>query len=70
MQTTMGSRIAGRRVERRLTQRQLAKAANLSHKYLSRVERDHVNPSADLLSRIAAALETPMDYLYNGGGTR
>jgi transcriptional regulator with XRE-family HTH domain len=66
MQATMGSRIAGRRVENRWTQDQLAERAGLSPKYLSRVERDHVNPGAALLSRIAEALGVTMDYLNNG----
>lgn len=67
MQASMGSRIAGRRVERRWTQDQLAIRASVSRKYLSRVERDNANPSADVLARIAAALETTMDYLSKGG---
>jgi transcriptional regulator with XRE-family HTH domain len=66
MRATMGSRIAGRRVEQRWTQEELAERAGISSKYLSRVECDNANPSVDVLSRIAVALETTMDILNRG----
>lgn len=68
MASTMGRRIASKRVGEGWTQETLAEKAGLSAKYVSRVEQDNANLSADVLSRIARALNTSMDHLYLGNG--
>lgn len=44
------------RVERKLTQEQLAHDAEIDLTYLGGIERGRRNPSVDVLGRIAAAL--------------
>lgn len=68
MASTLGRRIASKRVGEGWTQEQLAERTGLSAKYISRVEQDNANISADVLSRFARALSTSMDYIFSGEG--
>lgn len=58
-----GTRIAQRRVELRLSQKELANQAGISVTYLSELERNKRFPSARICVDIANALHVPMDYL-------
>lgn len=68
MASTMGRRIASKRVGEGWTQEQLAEKAGLSAKYVSRVEQDNANLSARVLADLARALGETMDYIYFGNG--
>jgi transcriptional regulator with XRE-family HTH domain len=51
------------REERGLTQRELAEAARIADKYLSRIELGHATPSVYVASRLARALGVSLDAL-------
>ena len=59
----LGTRTAQRRVELRLSQKELANQAGISVTYLSELERNKRFPSARICVDIANALHVPMDYL-------
>lgn len=59
----LGTRIAQRRVELRLSQKELANQAGISVTYLCELERNKRFPSARICVDIANALHVPMDYL-------
>lgn len=59
----LGTRIAQRRVELRLSQKELANQAGISVTYLSELERNKRFPSARICVDIANTLHVPMDYL-------
>lgn len=58
----LGTRIAQRRVELRLSQKELANQAGISVTYLSELERNKRFPSARICVDIANTLHVPMDY--------
>jgi len=55
-QPEVGRAIRTLRIQRGLTQRQLAAKADVEVTWLSRLERGHANPSLDTLRRLAQAL--------------
>lgn len=59
----LGTRIAQRRVELRLSQKELANQAGISVTYLSELERNKRFSSARICVDIANTLHVPMDYL-------
>lgn len=59
----LGTRIAQRRSELRLSQKELANQAGISVTYLSELERNKRFPYARICVDIANALHVPMDYL-------
>lgn len=61
----LGTRIAQRRVELRLSQKELANQAGISVTYLSELERNKRFPSARICVDIANTLHVPMDYLLH-----
>jgi transcriptional regulator with XRE-family HTH domain len=61
-----GDRIKALRIERKLTQEQLAKAAGLSVGFLSDVETGNSKIGADKLLDLAEALDVTLDYLMKG----
>ncbi|GAA1706293.1 XRE family transcriptional regulator [Microbacterium sediminicola] len=62
----LGSSIRARRKTAGLTLVQLADAAELSHSFLSQVERGHASPSLESLARIARALGSSQVELLSG----
>jgi transcriptional regulator with XRE-family HTH domain len=64
----LGERIRSRRRERGLTLVEVAERANLSHPFLSQVERGRAQPSMSSLFRIARALGVTQDWLLAAGG--
>lgn len=63
----VGKNVRVRRMERGLTQEQLAFAAKIDLTYLGGIERSRRNPSLMVLARIAAALKTePAELLKVG----
>ena len=62
----VGKRIARRRKELGLKQRQVNEMAELSDKYLSNIETARSIPSIDVLMKICRVLKTTPDYLLLG----
>lgn len=62
----VGKRIAKRRKELGLKQRQVNEMAKLSDKYLSNIETARSIPSIDVLMRICKVLKTTPDYFLLG----
>ena len=63
----IGARIKAVRKARRLTQERLAEQAEISPRYLSRLEVGDQNPSIDTLARLARALEIDLWELFDFG---
>lgn len=63
---TLGERIQILRKENNLTQTKLAELIELSVPQLVRYETKGVQPPADILSKLANAFGTSIDYLVNG----
>jgi len=66
-------RLKALRVQKNLSQQELAEKAGLSNILVSRYERGVSRPAADKLKQIADTLEVSTDYLLEGkeeGGTR
>ena len=59
-------RVRTLRLQRGLTQRQLADLADLYHTTISELERGVTRPDIDTLKRIAAALHVPIGELLDG----
>lgn len=59
----LGDRIRARRLERGLTQEQLAEMAEMHNNHISAIERGITNPTFLALLRIARALDTPITEL-------
>lgn len=59
----IGKNITKTRLERHLTQEQLAEKANVSTVFISQIETSLKRPSLDTIIRIAKALDTTVDSL-------
>ena len=67
--TMIGPTIRKLRQERELSQETLASSAQVSSGYLSKLERGvYKQPSFEVLSRIATALQIPVADLYRAAG--
>jgi transcriptional regulator with XRE-family HTH domain len=67
---SLGEVIKDFRVERCLTQRQLAAKAFISHNYLSEIERGVKELSSEILENLAAGMEVPSYDLIIEAGYR
>ncbi|WP_434510995.1 helix-turn-helix domain-containing protein [Desulfitobacterium sp. AusDCA] len=59
----LGQRIREERTKYRLTQEQLAEAAQVNESYVGQVERGEKNPSLETVVNIARSLGVTVDYL-------
>ena len=59
----VGGRIRKCRLKRKLTQMDVSRATGISQKHLSRIEQGYHDPHFDLIIKIAAALDVPVDML-------
>ena len=66
----LGSRIADLRTRKGILQKDLADQAGISVSFLSEVENDRRTPGAEVLLRVADALEASLDYLLRGEAER
>ena len=64
--TQIGKRIAARRKNLGLKQRQVSEIADISTAYMSNIERGVSIPSTEVVMRLAAALETTPDEFLVG----
>jgi transcriptional regulator with XRE-family HTH domain len=63
---TLGKRIQELRKQKGLSQTELALKIGISYPQMSRYEVKDVQPPADVLKRLADALNTNVDYLISG----
>ncbi|WP_054028564.1 helix-turn-helix domain-containing protein [Bacillus sp. FJAT-28004] len=61
----VGENIRLLRKKRGLSQEQLALRADINASYMGQVERGEKNPTIDVLSKIAIALQTPLERIVN-----
>ena len=64
--TSVIERIKQLRIDNNLTQSDLAEKVGLTYVQIGRYEKGKSNPSADVLQKLAIALNTSTDYLMNG----
>lgn len=62
---SLGERVRSLRVERRLTQQELA-GDHCSKEYVSQIERGRARPTGEMLERLAERLEVDRQYLEHG----
>jgi len=67
--TTLGDRIKELRKQKSWSQNDLAQKAGVSYAQLSRYEIKGSQPPAEVLNKLAEALETTVDFLINGNST-
>jgi transcriptional regulator with XRE-family HTH domain len=63
---TLATRLKTARDNKEVSQQELAKLAGVHYTNIGRYERGDASPSADVLNKIARALEVSPDYLMNG----
>ncbi|MFN8453249.1 MAG: cupin domain-containing protein [Anaerolineae bacterium] len=61
---SLGEKVRARREEIGISLRELAARTDLTHSFLSLVERDQTDPSINSLRRIAEALSTPLVHFF------
>lgn len=61
--STLGKRLKQLREEQKLSQAKLASQLNAHHSIIGRYERDEVNPTIDVVKKLAKALSTSVAYL-------
>lgn len=64
--TSLGDRIKEIRKQKNWSQNELAQKAGISYAQLSRYEIKGSQPPAEVLNKLANALETTVDFLING----
>lgn len=62
----LSKRLLSARKQKGLSQQELAKMANVHFTNVGKYERGEAMPSADILNRIAKALDVSNDFLLNG----
>ncbi len=61
----LGLLIRKKRIEKGLTQLELADAMNLDYQYISRVERGLISPTLFWMTKLSSALNIPFSDLIN-----
>ncbi|MFN2216530.1 MAG: cupin domain-containing protein [Anaerolineales bacterium] len=64
IQTSIGKRLRAIRLERSLSQRELAKMAGISTNSISLIERDEISPSVATLQNLATALRVRISFFF------
>jgi len=60
----LGAQLRRLRLERDLTQERLAELSGLNYKYIGRIELGKAEPGADVLVRLARALDVPIGQIF------
>lgn len=60
----LGAQLRRLRLERQLSQEELAERAELNYKYIGRIELAKAEPGADVLVRLARALDIPIGEIF------
>ncbi|WP_299460345.1 helix-turn-helix transcriptional regulator [uncultured Microscilla sp.] len=60
---TFGKRLAERRKQKELSQKELAKLLNTSHSTIGKYEREEMTPSVEAAKKLAKLLDTTVGYL-------
>ena len=68
MEHDIGSKIKAARLEKKLTQEQVAELAGIAHQQYNKAEKGKTCLGSDTLNRISAALNISADYLLTGIG--
>jgi transcriptional regulator with XRE-family HTH domain len=63
----LGRQIREMRIQKGLSQRDLAKRTGIFSSYISRIENGHIVPAIDTLEKLAQALETPLYQFFHEG---
>lgn len=63
---SLANRLKQARKDKNLSQQELASISDVHYSNIGRYERGDAQPSAELLNRIAKALEVSPDFLMNG----
>lgn len=63
---SLADRLKQARTDKNLSQQKLSDLANVHYTNVGRYERGDAKPSADVLNRLANALEVSPDFLMNG----
>ena len=63
---SLADRLKKARTDKNLSQQELAKRANVHYTNVGRYERGDAKPSAEVLNKLASALESSPDFLMNG----
>jgi transcriptional regulator with XRE-family HTH domain len=66
IQKQLGMRIRYLRIAKKLSQEQLSFEAEINKNYLSDLERGTRNPTIEVLTKIAIALEVSLSELFQG----
>jgi transcriptional regulator with XRE-family HTH domain len=61
----LGAQLRRLRLERKLSQEELAERAGLNYKYIGRIELAKADPGAAVLVRLARALDVPVGELFD-----
>lgn len=61
----LGTHLRRLRLERKLSQERLAERSGLNYKYIGRIELGKAEPGADVLVRLARALEIPIGEIFS-----
>jgi transcriptional regulator with XRE-family HTH domain len=64
--TDLGTRIQSLRKQANLTQSGLAEKVGISHTQMARYETKNMQPSANVLKKLADIFDVSIDYLVNG----
>lgn len=63
---SLAERLKISRTDKKISQQKLAEMADVHYTNVGKYERGDAKPSADVLNRLASALEVSPDYLMNG----
>ena len=66
MEHDIGCKIKAARIEKKLTQEQVAEQANISTVYLSKIENGKVSPTLDTLAAICTAIDVDLGFIISG----
>jgi transcriptional regulator with XRE-family HTH domain len=67
---SIANRVYELRKKKNLSQSELAKEAGISPAYVGKIEKGNAKPTGDVLSGLAEALDTTIEFLLNGHNSK